>query len=965
MPRKERPLAEGDGSVLRFAAELRGLRDRAGTPTYRQLASRAHYSVATLSSAAAGHRLPSLEVTLAYVRACGGDPGPWEARWREAAAEAARTGPGPGDEAGPDPSGPAPYTGLAAYRPEQSTWFFGRESVVEDLVGRVRDGRFVAVFGASGAGKSSVLRAGLLARLQDGGAHTVLVTPGSSPMEELAVQLARPARTTPGRLYQELVDAPENLHRTLRRIACDAGDEADVFLVVDQFEELFTLCTAPEERALFVAALVHAVRADSSRSRIVLSVRSDFHAHCAEYPDLADLLSGSLITLGAMRPGELHRAITQPAVRSGCRVEGRLLTHLIAQAQGQAGMLPLLSHALLETWKRRRGNVLTLAGFQAAGSIEGALRQTAEEYYDSLDTGRQAAARRLFLRLTALGEGTEDTRRRIDRTEAYSGGEDAAVVERAAAARLITLDTDTVELTHEALIQSWPRLRRWLHEDREQLRVHRELTLAAETWDRLHHDSGALYRGVRLEAARPLARDEDAGLTAGEKNFLRASLAQEAAEASAATRRRLLGRFVTAAIAALLLVATGTTVLAARANREVLAQRNHAIALNLGAAAAGTSPRSPGLAVQLALVGYRLSPGAAGHDILLSTLMTAWRAHDEEMYALDVTPDGRTAVTGGRDRTVRLWDLTTPGGPTRTAVLTGHRDAVYAVAVRPDGTVMATAGADRTVRLWDISDPHRPTVLSTLRAHTGAVRALAFSPSGTELASGGNDRTTVLWDTHDPVRPVRRDTLRGHTDGVRSVAFDRNGRFLATAGGDDERVILWDASSPGHANRLAVWRAHAGHTISVAFSPRTDVLATSGDGDHPVRLWQLTGDGPPRPGASLDGQTDVVGSVAFSADGRYLAAGSDDRTSRLWDVSTPARPALRTVLTGYPTAVLSVHFAGSGHALVTGVFDGTMRLLPADTARLVDRACDRAGPPLTRSQWDRHLSGIAYEPPCP
>ncbi|KAF4408033.1 nSTAND1 domain-containing NTPase [Streptomyces lycii] len=962
MPRKELPLAEGDGTVLKFAADLRALRDASGSPPYRAMAARAHYSVATLSSAAAGRKLPSLEVTLAYVRACGGNTQWWEARWHSATtelsdSEAART---PADA----PGERAPYPGLAAYQRDDSQWFFGRERVVEDLLRRLAEDRFIAVFGASGAGKSSLLRAGLLPRLRSGPRHTVVFTPGVSPLEELAVRLAEPANTTPGHLFQEFQAAPENLHRTLRRIVAGDSPQTDVVLVVDQFEEVFTLCGDRDEQRQFIAALVHAARASSSRCRIVLGVRADFYAHCAEHADLVDALRDAMVTLGPMSAEELHRAITQPAIRANCRVEGRLVVHLTAEAHQHAGVLPLLSHTLLETWKRRRGNVLTLAACQAAGSLEGALSRTAEQFYEGLGPSRQRIACQLFLRLTSPGEGTEDTKRRIDRSEAGQDADTTAVIERATAARLITVDGPRLEITHEALIRGWPRFRRWLSENRQQLRVHRQLTEAAAAWELLGEDRGALYRGARLDEARPLADGDKAGLTARERAFLEASLAAEATETAAAARRRTGRRLLTVVITVLLLATTVTSVLAARANRQLTTQRNAAVALNVSSEASRLYPTAPGLAMQLSLTAYRLRPERGSRDVLLSTLTTMWTGHNAQMYALGVSPDGRTLATGSRDRTVRLWDITDPRRPLSLATISGHDSAVVAIAMRPTGGALATADTGGTVRLWDITDPRKPRPLSSVKAHTDAVRALAFSPSGDTLVSAGNDRKAVLWKAGDLQAPERGATLRAHSDAIRSVAFNRDGRLLATAGGDDERVIVWDLESTERPAKRATWRAHTDSTFSVAFSPRADVLATSGAGPHPVKLWRVgVGD---RPGelARLDGQSDAVGDVTFSADGRTLAAGSDDRTARMWTVDVPERPVLRAVLTGYSTAVLALRFTPDGRSLVSGAFDGRLRVLPTDFSRLISGACDAAGPPLSREQWARYLGGIPYKPPC-
>ncbi|MFC9281146.1 XRE family transcriptional regulator [Streptomyces collinus] len=949
--------------MVRFAAELRALRRAAGGPSYRDLSARAHYSVATLSSAAAGRRLPSLEVTRGYVGACGGDVERWETLWHTTAAAIALTEV-PADDAAPPPDqDDSPYPGLASFGSRHSRFFFGRERVVEQLRRRLTDQRFIALFGASGAGKSSVLDAGLLPYLRAGDRPVITLTPGVRPLEELAVRLAAHGATTPGRLLEEVRAHPGNLHLLLRQIVAEKPGRDEVILIVDQFEELFTLCSRREERDHFIDALLLAARAENSVCRIVLGVRADFYARCIAHVDLARALDAAMVTLGPMDSEELHRAVCRPAEAVGCRVEGRLLAYLIAQAQDNAGMLPLLSHALRETWRHRRGTLLTMEACRSAGSIEHALTRTAERFYQALSPRQKEAARHLFLRLVAVEEGIEYSKRRIGRFELSSDPDTVAIVDQAAVERLITVDGQHVDLTHEALIRWWPRLGGWLTEDRELLRIRRQLTEAAATWAHLEQDPGALLRGARLEAARPLARAGDAGLTARERKFLDASLAAESADRAAATRRKRLRRLLIAASAVLLAISLATSVLALHADREVTAQRDEAVAHNASTAATALSRRSPGLATQIALAAYRLQPGRHSRDALLSTLMSTWTAHRAEMYAMDVSPDGGILATAGRDRTVRLWDLRTARHPGRAAVLTGHRDAVYALAMDPRRPVLASAGADGALMLWDITDPHRPRRLATLRTHMKTVRALAFSPSGQTLVSAGSDGDVLLWNTSSVSRPVRGISLRGHQDEVRSVAFSADGRLLASAGGGDERVILWDTTSPAHPVERADWQAHGTTALSVAFNPRTGVLATSGGGDHPVKLWRVARTHPVLL-AALDGPTDVVGSVGFSPDGRLLTAGSDDRTARIWQVPPRGRPRREAVLTGFTTAVLGLRFTPDGKQVVTGVFDGTAHTLPADFGRLLIHACRYAGRPLTREEWRRYLGKVPYLWPC-
>lgn len=976
MARKERPLDGDDGTLLRFAAELRRLRHEAGSPPYRRLAARAHYSVATLSEAAAGRRLPSLDVTLSYVRACGGDTDRWERRWHAAAAELAAAAPAAEPEGAPaggtDPArqdggaeGVVPYVGLPAFRAQDADRFFGRERLVEDLLAALARHRVVALVGASGAGKSSLLHAGLLPRLAaDTEVH--VLTPGPHPLARLRQALTpRPERPGPAPTDSEPERGsepgawPEGGHAP----AASGGGGREVVLVFDQFEEVFTVCADAAERERFIAALVEAGRRAGSLCRIVLGVRADFYAHCTRHAPLVPVLRDAQVVVGPMTAAELRRAVVEPARRAGLTVEGALQATLVAHAHGRVGALPLLSHALLETWRRRRGAALTLDGFRAAGGFEGALAQSAEALYASL-TGRQRLlAQQVFVHLIALGEGTEDTKRPVAREELDRDADTATVLARAARLRLLTLDDGRVELTHEALIRAWPRLRGWLTDDRERLRLHRRLTDAAHAWERLGRDPGALYRGPRLALARDLAATRPAGLTAAERAFLDASAAAEAAADSSARRRaRRLG-YLVALLAALVAAAGAATASAVRSGAEVTRQRNDAVAQNLADSVGGLTDTEPGLAVQLSLTAYRLSPTAKTRDSLLSTLMTAAPAHTKEVLALAYRPDGRQLVTGSGDHTARLWRMNGTDRPVEEAVLAGHGDDVRTVAYRPDGRLLATGSADGTVRLWDVADPARPAVLASLTGQSGDVRALAYSPDGRTLATSGTDGSVGLWDVTDTARPALLARLAGHRDAVRAVVFSPDGRTLASAG-EDATVRLTEVADPRRPGASTVLEGHDTAVFSVAFSPDGTVLASAGGGRNPVRLWSTAEPRRPALLATLTGHTDVVGSVAFAPDGRSLASASDDRTVRLWNVARPAHPGLLATLSGHTTAVSSVAFSPDGAVLASGGFDTTVRLSGTDLARTIAGACAHTGPRITRAQWSAHLPYVPYSPPC-
>ncbi|MGY0064969.1 nSTAND1 domain-containing NTPase [Streptomyces sp. LZ34] len=988
MPRRERPLESEEGPLLEFASGLRQLRQKAGNPPYRKLAEQAHYSISTLSSAASGQRLPTLAVTLAYVRACEGDVSEWEQRWRDAAERLGEGSPalGPAEES----DKASPYAGLRPFREQDAEWFFGREQLVDELVERLERQPFVVVIGASGSGKSSLLRAGLVPRL-GAVATTVVLTPGPRPLEECAVRLGALAGVTPGGLYEELKEDPENLGRVVRQITARSGAVGgDVVLIVDQFEETFTLCQDDDERDCFIEALVTAASAEAGRCRVVLGVRADFYPYCTHNAPLVKAMRDAQVPVGPMSLDELRRAVVKPAQRAGLSVEGALLATLVAQAHAQPGMLPLLSHALLQTWRRRRGNALTLEAFEAAGGLEGGLARTAEDFYRQLDGQHRKLARRVFVRLTALGEGTQDTRRpaRLEELEGLAeagGGGIGAVLDHAAGARLLTLDRERVELAHEALIRCWPRLRSWLTEDREAMRTLRQLTDAAQVWETLGRDPGALYRGARLTMATGLDR---ASLSAPEREFLDASSAAQAAEHAAVRRRARLRHQAVALLGVLLVLAITTAVLAVVAQRTADRQRDAASSQRDAASsqraaekAAAVRAANPALAAQVSLAAYRLSPTPEARSSLLSTFATPYATQltgrRSVVTAVAFSADGRILATGDTDRTVRWWRVADPHRPRELGALPRLAGPVRTVAVSPDGRLVAAGGEDGAVVVWDIGDVRQPRLLARLSAGAGpvvglgfdpggrtlatvghnrirlwqlsgaqrprslatldmpaAVTAVAFSRDGRMLATGHTDRTVRLWAvTASGARLRKLSAAVGHSGAVNAMAFAPDGRRLAT-GSSDFKVRLWDVAAPRHVRPVEVLTGHTDAVNAVAFSPDGRTLA-SGSTDATVRRWAVTVPGPARELGVLSGHTSSVGSLAFSPDGRTLVTGSADQTTRLWDLPGPA-------LTGHSSSVYSVAFSPDGSLLATGSYDRSVRMWS-----LADVRRPRELPPLT------------------
>ena len=425
-------------------------------------------------------------------------------------------------------TGESPYMGLRYFDTSDAALFYGREALTNELLARVQEESFLAIVGASGSGKSSVARAGLISTWKVEARGTVhVITPTARPLESLSASLTRESEsvTATSTLMDDLMKDGRSLRLYVRKMLSNSG-EPNFLLVVDQFEETFTLCKDPAERKAFIENLLSLASEDNTATRVVLTLRADFYHHCAEYEGLRLILEKHQAYIGAMTQEELREAIVQPAENNGWDFQPGLVDLILGDVGTEPGALPLLSHALLETWKRRQGRTLTLQGYNDAGGVKKAIAQTAENVYDHLSSEEQAIARGIFLRLTELGEGMQDTRRRVKMDELAQTKEHEAVVkvlETLTDARLVTTEQDSAEVAHEALIREWGTLRKWLDEDRESLRLHRHLTESAAEWQRRGHEASELYRGGRLRQIQEWMQGRSDQLSPLERAFLKAS----------------------------------------------------------------------------------------------------------------------------------------------------------------------------------------------------------------------------------------------------------------------------------------------------------------------------------------------------------------------------------------------------------------------------------------------------------
>jgi WD40 repeat protein len=866
MPRPERALDPRAGPVQQFAGDLRRLRQKAGSPGYRELAQATGYSVSTLSDAAGGRRLPGLPVVRAYVAACGGDPDEWEDRWRSAAVTLA---------ARDAPAQRAPYLGLASFQETDADRFFGRARLVGELLEQVTRDGMLAIVGASGCGKSSLLRAGLLPALTTG--DHLLITPGTEPFTAAGAALTAP--------------------------------RLPALILVDQFEELFTVCRDPVERERFIGALLDA--RERPGTSVVIALRADFYGHCAAHHRLAATLRGSTVLIGPMNADELRQVVTGPAASAGLTVERALLTRVVDDAVGQPGALPLVSHALLETWLQRQGQVLTVAGYEAAGGVAGAIAQTAERAYGGLDVSEQEVARQILLRLTALGEGTQDTRRRVPRAE-LTFERTAEVLDRLVDTRLVVADEDTVEIAHEALINAWPRLAGWLREDRDGLRTHRRLSEAAAIWRDLSREPGALYRGARLALAREWAerRGNERALTALERTFLAESVAVETGERAAAARRTRHLRILTAGLAVLLVVSVVAGAAAVRQWRTAVAERELALSRQLAAQAIAVAPSDVAGALARALAAYRTAPTVEARGALLSLASrpayTGWLHHSDAVKDVAYSPDGSVLAAARQDGPITLWD---PIRRRQLAVLNGHDTATRTIAFGPDGRVLVSGGRDGSVIVWDVE---RRAIVRRIPGVKETIDAVAVSPDGRLMAAIGRERRVRIWRIGDGTLVT---TLDGHGGAQSDIAFSPDGRHLASAG-DDGHVVVWDLASR---TRVATLPSGQDDLYAVAYSPDGRLIATGGK-DQDVVLWRA--DTGQRQGI-LRGHTNAVRALAFSPDGARLVSAGYDNVAAIWDVQRQAR---RNTLTGHTSGLYGIAVSPDGQTVATAGRDQNVLL---------------------------------------
>ena len=697
-----------------------------------------------------------------------------------------------------------PFKALSAFTEADAVDFHGRDRLVARFVALLQQpgaaGRLVAAVGPSGSGKSSVIRAGLLPILRRGavgGSEDWFLTtmmPGAQPFEELEAALTRISPSAPGPLVETMMTDVRGIGRATKQVLPD--ETSELVLLIDQFEELFTLVGDDAVRERFIEGLAAALKDPRSRLRVVVTIRADFWDRPLEHPTLAGLLDSASVMVPPLDPDELERAIVDPVLNQGMDYEPGLVARIAADVADQPGALPLLQYTLTQLFDTSVSGLLTAASYDELGGITGALAGRADEVYEQLDDDAREASRRMFGRLVTLGEGTEDTRRRVTIADLGSDPAMARSVDAFGKARLLTFDRHptssepTVEVGHEAVIREWPRLRVWLAEDREDLRIQHHLTTSSAAWDEQGRDDGELYRGLRLGAADRWTEKAAPVLTAVEAQFLDASRQlRDDEEAAERARIRRLRRLVVLS-AGIAVVAIAAGLFAFREQRRAddqaaQAEENATLAsssaeeaeANAGladlradeaedareqgdiermrAVARANAAENPQLAAVLAVEAHRADPSLESLDTLhhVLTEIPAFRgAIASGSYdATELLADGVTLVAVGPDN-VDVWDL--ENRELLRRIEHPHILGIPTVAVTADGRIAAVRGGlDQTI-IYDL------TTGSTLGmiVHDTAVNDLSLSPDGSRLAAARVDGRVGIWDTASETRETLLDT---------------------------------------------------------------------------------------------------------------------------------------------------------------------------------------------------------------
>jgi WD40 repeat protein len=833
-----------------------------------------------------------------------------------------------------------PYPGLLAFDEADAAIYFGRDDDIRRLIERLNarraqgGARLVAVLGASGSGKSSLLRAGVLPRLKRDTRNWIALPPFRPqlhPLEELAqsiaIALGSPSDWRHWRdafLGGDFVNALSDLARDLR--GTHGANEAQILITIDQAEELFGAAEKAEAEKFL--RVINELQDERLPFLVVMALRSDYLGHLQQAPGLTVPFED--FPLKPMPLARVRDIIEGPARVAGLTVDDALVTAAMNDAATDDA-LPLLAFALRELYDRfGQSRHLTVQAYSALGDaatqlspLENAVRRKADEVLSAAKPSPddlQALKEAFVPAMVRVNTEGEYVRRpaRFDALPAKA----RPLIERLAKARLLIIqmegDATIVEVAHEALLRKWPLLRGWLDEEREFLIGKDQLEQDLRDWEKtpVDHKTEALLSGLKLTRAQTWLLEKPQQLSETERNFIQASIAHRDAEAAKRerSRRRALQGSVTAALVLAIALAGAIWQWRIAKVQQAMSESRELAALSQDVLRVGNFEE----ALRLAMLGMEQRPtdeaDYAKKGILRGSPSILFLSSGGPISNAAFSPNGKRIVTASDDQTARVWEAETGH---LLAILTGHTGPVNDAEFSPDGGRIVTASDDNTGRVWDAESGR---LLATLTGHFGNVRHAAFSPDGERIVTASFDRTARVWDAETGQQLA---TLTGHASSVDYASFSPDGKRIVTAS-RDKTAGIWDAES-GH--QLATLTGHTDSVVRAVFSPNGKCIVTASR-DKTARTWDA---GTGQALATLTGHGDTVNDAAFSPDGENIVTASSDNTARVWDVETGH---LLVTLTGEGSVFVAT-FSPDGNRIVMAGVDGTARVRDAETGHIL------------------------------
>ncbi|MCT7964076.1 hypothetical protein NG791_25695 [Laspinema sp. D1] len=863
----------------------------------------------------------------------------------------------------------SPYKGLKRFDTEDKDLFFGRDEFLTGLVNELEQTNLILLLGASGSGKSSVVRAGLIPWLsKKWGSHFVklVLTPDRDPFESFYASLLSQYKQGDAQIAREA--KADTLTEVISKLK--KPDEY-WFILLDQFEEIFTTSLS-DKRNLFIKSLVQLDKTQQNSVKVIATMRADFLDKLSPYPKLVKATDQHRPLIAEMQADELRLAIEQPAAHHGAIFEPELVTEILNDIKGQAGYLPLLQYTLNLLWETEveqglsQDRTLNLDIYHQKGGVQGALQKHVDTIYEALSPDEQRATQKIFLKLVDIGEDPasggqwKPVRRRASKA-LFEDKLEQEVLGKLIDQKLLVSDRSldsqesTIDIAHEILLTSWTTLNTWIQNNRKAIAIRNRLNHDLNLWKSQKSDA-ELWSGSKLEQVLELRLDPIfnqvlGGFSPEENQFIDLSRGLRDRQ----RRRTVMALSSFSAFALMLAGLAGWQWRSAELSKIEISRRHSLSLLTQG------QNFDALIEILRAATPFHNSLWKP-HISLQGTLIDAVYAkkeyqrleeHESGVKSITFSPDGKTLASGSLDTTIKLWDVET-GKEIQT--LTGHDGAVYSIAFSPDGKTLASVSLDNTIKLWDVK---KGAEIQTFPGHEFGVYSIAFSPDGQTFASGSEDNTIKLWDVKNG---AEIQTLPGHDSWVSSIAFSPDGQTLAS-GSEDNTIKLWNVKNgaeiqilPGHKfgvssiafssdgrtlasgswdNTIKLWDVKNGTEIqtltghdswvsSIAFDPDGTTLASGGN-DNTIKLWNVKNGTEIQ---TLTGHKFGISSIAFSPDGKTLASGSDDNIIKLWDVKKRAEIQ---ALTGHESWVSSIAFSPDGQTLASGSLDRTIKLWNIET----------------------------------